>query len=145
MGEVWEATDTSLDRRVAMKCVQAGSHNDPTFIARLKVEARILAKLSHSAIVPIYACVEDRGKVFLVMQLISGRTLSEIVSTSGPRSAVQCIEWFSQATKALSYAHNQGVCHRDLKPSNIMVDQNSNVHLIDFGIALSHDSNMRRS
>lgn len=143
MGEVWEAFDTTLKRPVAIKCVQEHASADPSFVQRFRIEAQTLARLHHPGIVSVYSCVEVGDRAYLVMELVHGRTLGEIVRTSGPRSVGQCVEWFKQAASALSYAHANGVCHRDIKPSNIMIDENSNVHLIDFGIALSANAEAR--
>ncbi|RPI01568.1 MAG: hypothetical protein EHM71_16275, partial [Zetaproteobacteria bacterium] len=137
MGDVWEATDERLARTVAIKCVSEAGSGDPERLARLVQEARNLAQLEHEGIVKIYDCLDEPGRVYLVMQFVSGHTLSEIVRDRGPLPDIQCLEYLRQTAAALAVAHRRGIFHRDLKPSNIMVGRLGEAYLIDFGLALS--------
>src|SRR5437870_5574717 len=116
MGEVWRATDTKLNRDVAIKILPEVFAQDPDRMARFTREAQVLASLNHPNIAAIYG-VEERA---LVMELVEGPTLAERIA-QGPIPLEEALPIARQMTEALEYAHERGVIHRDLKPANIKV------------------------
>jgi predicted ATPase len=132
-GEVWLATDTLLDRSVAIKCPKAT--DNPTRRERFLIEARILARLSHPNITQIYDAFfnEDENSLYLVIEYVDGKDLSEIISESAPLPLDIILEIAMGILKALSYAHEQGLVHRDVKSANVMIGDD--VKLTDFGLA----------
>jgi predicted ATPase/DNA-binding SARP family transcriptional activator len=132
-GEVWLATDTLLDRPVAVKCPKAT--DDSLRRERFLVEARMLARLNHPNITQIHDAFFDEreGNLYLVMEYVDGRDLSDIIKagTSLPLDII--LEVAVGILRALSYAHEQGIVHRDVKPANVMIAEE--VKLMDFGLA----------
>ena len=137
MGDVWTATDSVLDRAVAVKVLRPNP--DPTFAARFRDEARHAAGLSHPNISTVYDYGEDDGAAYLVMEYVLGRPLSELIA-AGPMPPEQVRVIMGQAALALASAHEAGVVHRDVKPANILVTADGQVKLTDFGIAHAADS-----
>jgi Tol biopolymer transport system component len=134
MGEVYEATDTSLDRRVALKTLSPELAHDPGRRERLGREARALAALNHPNIVTVHSVEQAEGIDFITMELVSGKTLSDLL----PASGFVLERFFDIAmplADALAAAHARGVTHRDLKPANIMVAGDGRVKVLDFGLA----------
>jgi serine/threonine-protein kinase len=130
MGEVWRATDTKLNRDVAIKFLPDSFAQDPDRLARFTREAQVLASLNHPNIAAIYG-VEDQA---LVMELVEGPTLAErIVQGSIPLAEALLIA--RQIAEALEYAHERGVVHRDLKPANVKATPEGRVKVLDFGLA----------
>jgi serine/threonine protein kinase len=133
MGVVYRALQTSLDREVALKMINAGSLASSAAIDRFDTEAKAMAKLDHPNIVSIYEISEHDGYHYFAMQLIDGESLAEHVQAPmPPRDAAQLMMTVAQA---VHYAHERGVLHRDLKPSNILIDSAGEPHVTDFGIA----------
>ncbi len=130
MGEVWQATDTRLNREVAIKILPAAVAGDAIRLARFTREAQVLASLNHPGIASIYG-VEERA---LVMELVEGPTLAERIAR-GPMSWQEAQPIAQQIADALAYAHDHGVIHRDLKPANIKLTSDGQVKLLDFGLA----------
>ncbi len=143
MGVVYEAEQTSLRRRVALKVLRFGVVADLEAMKRFQREAETIASLHHTNIVPIFAVGCERGAHYYAMQFIDGRSLAEVLAESertGKRlSAEQFTRWGLQAAEALAHAHERGVIHRDIKPSNLLVDSNAVVWLTDFGLAKRAD------
>ncbi len=133
-GEVFEAEDSRLGRRVAVKLVQPELASDPDAIERLRREARALASLAHPGIVTIYAIEEVEGRVFLVMERVEGSTLAERLRRR-ELSAEELLELALHLTEAMAAAHGRGVVHRDLKPGNVMVGLDGRLKVLDFGLA----------
>lgn len=134
MATVFKAYHPSLDRDVALKVLHPAFKNDPQFFARFQREARIVAKLEHPNIVPVYDFSEHHGEPYLVMRYVKGDTLkAEINGEAFPIEKILRI--MEPVCSALSYAHKQGILHRDIKPSNIMIAEEGNVFLTDFGLA----------
>ncbi len=133
-GTVWEAMDTQLDRKVALKIAHAP---DPDTEARMCREARALAAVDHPNCVRVYDLVEEPDGLALVMEYLEGKALAFAVDESGPIDDVAAARLWSTMAGALLAAHDKGVLHRDVKPSNVIVDPNGMPHLIDFGIARS--------
>ncbi|MFA6093678.1 MAG: protein kinase [Elusimicrobiota bacterium] len=134
MGEVFEAIDIALGRKVAIKKMRpeiaADAHERKRFIR----EARTVAGLRHSNIVEIHSVQDDAEGVFLVFELVEGRTLYDQILEKGKMSLDQALRVIRPVADALDYAHKKGVMHRDLKPSNIMLSADG-VKVMDFGIA----------
>jgi serine/threonine protein kinase len=133
MGAVYSAHDQMLDRDVAVKVVDRTGVNEET-AARLLLEARILARLEHPAIVPIHdAGTLPDGRVFYVMKLVRGARLGEALAPEA--SAVQRLELVLRICDAVSFAHAHGIVHGDLKPENVMLGSFGEVLVIDWGVA----------
>jgi eukaryotic-like serine/threonine-protein kinase len=140
MGEVYCATDTKLDRQVAIKILPAAVANDPERLARFRREAKVLASLNHPNIATIFG-VEDGA---LVMELIEGDTLVDRIA-KGPIAVDEAVRIAIEIACALEYAHERGVVHRDLKPANVKAA--NRVKVLDFGLAkvqeaADHDSSI---
>jgi serine/threonine-protein kinase len=130
MGEVWRATDTKLNRDVAIKFLPEAFAQDPDRLARFTREAQVLASLNHPSIAAIYG-VEECA---LVMELVEGVTLAERIAR-GPVPEEEARPIIDQLIDALEYAHAKGVVHRDLKPANIKLTPEGRVKVLDFGLA----------
>jgi TolB-like protein/Tfp pilus assembly protein PilF len=134
MGEVYRATDTKLQRDVALKVLSPETARDPERLARFQREARAVAALNHPHIVTIFSVEESDGIHFLTMELIEGQSLDRLMPPGGFPSA-QIIEIAKAMADALSAAHEKGIVHRDLKPANVMVTHEGRVKILDFGLA----------
>jgi TolB-like protein/Flp pilus assembly protein TadD len=134
MGEVWRAMDTSLQREVAIKILPEAFTEDPQRLARFQREARALASINHPSIVTVYSVEESEGIRFFTMELIEGDSLADRIPSTG-LSATSLVEMAVSLADALAVAHERGVVHRDLKPANILVSRQSQVKILDFGLA----------
>ena len=133
MGRVYVARDNVLDREVALK-VSNAPRASAALDERLKQEARVLAALEHPGIVPVHdSGVLDDGRVFYVMKLVRGRTLTEHAKELSSEAAR--LAAFERVTDAVAFAHSAGVVHRDLKPANVMVGAFGEVLVLDWGVA----------
>ena len=133
MGEVYEAHDTRLDRKVALKLVRPALTGNAEAVRRFEQEARAASSLNHPNIVTIYEIGDMDGRRFLAMELVEGHSLSALVRRPVAPDAVARMG--AQLAKALSVAHAAGIVHRDIKPENIMVRADGYVKLLDFGLA----------
>lgn len=147
MGVVWRATDTRLDREVAVKVLKAEYADDPTFRSRFEGEARSAAALHHPGIAGVYDYGhDDTGRLspYLVMELVEGQPLSTLLATArndGRAIAPAVVQdLIAQAGEALGVAHRAGIVHRDVKPANLMVTADRTVKITDFGIARAADA-----
>jgi serine/threonine protein kinase/tetratricopeptide (TPR) repeat protein len=134
MGVVWRAEDSTLGRPVAIKVLSADTAADPDRLLRFEREARAVAGLNHPNIVTLYSVEEDQGVRFITMELVEGKTLSEMIRGGG----LTLEKFFDIAVPladALSEAHRRGIVHRDLKPTNVMVDREGRPKVLDFGLA----------
>lgn len=135
MSVVHQGYDQRLDRRVAIKVMNRGYGERPVDVARFKREAQVMARLEHPGVPTVYdAGLLPDGRVYLVMQLVRGRTLSDVLR-SGPLSLHQAVAFAAQVSEVLAYAHELNVVHRDLKPGNVMLTKSGAVKVLDFGIA----------
>ena len=134
MATVFKAYHASLDRYVALKVLHPAFNQDPNFEARFQREARVVAKLEHPNIVPIYDYAEHEKRPYLVMKFIEGITLKARMD-QGSLSSEEILRITEAVGSALAYAHKQGVLHRDIKPSNVLLSIDGQVYLADFGLA----------
>lgn len=134
MATVYKAYQPKLDRHVAIKVLHPNIAQDANFLARFEREARIVARLEHPYIVPIYDFDEANGQPYLVMKYVEGYTLKDLLKSHRLNND-SILDLVKKIGKALSYAHQQGILHRDLKPSNILVDERGEPFLTDFGLA----------
>ena len=135
MGVVYSAVDRSLDRKVAVKRLRDELKGDARERERFLKEAKTVAALRHPSIVEIYSIVEEAGDLFIVFEFVEGRTLDDVLESSGALSLGRAKTLLKPVCEALEYAHGRGVVHRDLKPSNLMVGEGALVKVMDFGIA----------
>ncbi len=137
-GKVYLAKDERLDRLVAVK-ISKQPISDQKQLHLFLSEARMLAKLDHPNIVPVYDVVNSETEgVFIISKFIEGGSLSEIILTAAYNST-KVVKWIANLADALHHAHIRGLVHRDIKPDNILVDQQSNLFITDYGLALSED------
>jgi eukaryotic-like serine/threonine-protein kinase len=134
MSSVYSAFDRTLGRDVAIKVLAAELVEDEVFVERFDREARAAASLSHRNVVAVFDSGVDGGARFIVMERVSGRTLSELLR-EGPLPVEQAVEIALSVAQALGAAHAHGIVHRDVKPGNVMVGDGGQVKVLDFGIA----------
>jgi serine/threonine-protein kinase len=135
MAEVYRAHDRLLDRPVALKVLFPELSVDRSFVERFRREAQAAANLSHRNIVPVFDWGEDSSTYFIVMEFVDGRPLSAVLKSSGPLSAERTADIGADVAAALGYAHKHGVVHRDVKPGNVLITDDGQVKVTDFGIA----------
>jgi eukaryotic-like serine/threonine-protein kinase len=140
MGHVFRATDTRLDRAVAIKILPEHRWSDPNLRHRFEREARALSSLSHPNLCSLYDIgeVEQSGgsTPYLVMELLEGETLRDRLQT-GPIGMRKALMWAAQIAHGLAAAHQKGVIHRDLKPENVFITQGELLKILDFGLAIT--------
>lgn len=134
MGVVFKARHLNLDRVVALKMILAGELASLDDRSRFMAEASSAAKLQHPSIVSVYEVGQHEGKLFFSMEYVAGRTLLQELR-SGPCLPRRAAKILLQIVRAMAYAHGQGVLHRDLKPSNILISENGDAKITDFGLA----------
>ena len=139
MGQVYQATDTKLNRQVALKILPEAFASDPDRLARFQREAQVLASLNHPGIAAIYGLEESDDTRALVLELVEGPTLADRIA-QGPIPVDEALPIAKQIAEALEAAHEAGVIHRDLKPANIKVRQDGTVKVLDFGLAKALDT-----
>ncbi len=135
MGEVYLATDTSLDRSVALKFLPAALQRDPEARERLLREAKAVSKLNHKNVLTIHSVESIHGRDFLVMEYVEGRTLKDMLESGDDIPMDQILRIGLQICDGLASAHEQGIVHRDIKPANILINAKNQVKIADFGLA----------
>jgi len=136
MGDVYEALDTTLDRRVAVKILPPEVASDPQRVRRFAQEARTASALNHPHLISIFDIGQQDDVQFIAMEKIDGRTLRDVLA-AGRMPLARGLELMAQIADALAAAHAAGVVHRDLKPENIMVSESGYPKVLDFGLARS--------
>ena len=139
MGQVYQATDTKLNRQVALKILPEAFAADPDRLARFQREAQVLASLNHPGIAAIYGLEESEGTKALVLELVEGPTLADRIAL-GAIPIDEALPIAKQIAEALEAAHEQGIIHRDLKPANVKVKADGTVKVLDFGLAKALDT-----
>ncbi|MFT5526444.1 MAG: serine/threonine protein kinase [Pirellulaceae bacterium] len=140
MGVVYNAHDTELNRKVAIKLPKLNSQ-DETMLKRFHLEAQIMSSLRHPNLCPVYSMDEFEGAPFFTMAYIEGRTLSDYLREGRNLEDKQTAKLVYKLADALSTLHNAGVIHRDLKPANVIVDENDEPVILDFGLASQSGGN----
>jgi len=140
MGVVYQAHDPQIDRPVALKVLREDRVVSEDFVSRFFKEAKFIGRLSHPNIVTVYDVGRDHGTIYIAMEYLQGQPFNEVIR-SGRLSVEKIIDIALQVANALGYAHEKGIVHRDIKPSNIILTDEGNVKLTDFGIARAEDSN----
>ncbi len=135
MADVYLARDAYLDREVAVKVLFPEFANDRSFVERFRREAKTAANLNHPNIVGIFDWGEQQGTYYIVMEFVVGRSLADVLRSTGPLSADRAAKIARDVANALSNAHAAGLVHRDIKLGNIMVSDEGQVKVTDFGIA----------
>ncbi len=143
MGEVYCATDSRLNRSVAIKVLPAEYAGDPERMARFEREARVLASLNHPHIATLHGFEESGAVRALVMELVEGPTLAEHIA-QGPAPLEEALAIGRQVADALEYAHERGIVHRDLKPANVKLTPSGDVKVLDFGLAKALENEASR-
>lgn len=140
MAVVYKAQDLILGRPVAVKVLRSEFSEDEQLIRRFKREAESAASLSHPGIVTIYDIGEEDGLYFIVFEYVAGMTLKEYIRRFAPVSPEKAVEMMEAIASAIAHAHEHGIVHRDIKPHNILVTDEGDVKVTDFGIALAMTS-----
>jgi serine/threonine protein kinase len=144
MGVVYKAFDPRLNRSVALKVMRPDRCLSNEFSRRFIDEAVAIGKLSHQNIVSVFDRGEDHDTLFMAMELLEGQSLNDVIK-SGRLTHQDAIKIGVQVAEALGYAHKQGIVHRDIKPSNIIMLENKQVKITDFGIARIEDPEITRN
>ena len=139
MSSVYRAVDTLLERNVALKILHPHYGDDAEYVERFRREARSVAQLSHPNIVTVIDRGESDGQQYIVFEYVDGESLKQLVDRTGPLPARRAIELGLQVAEALAFAHNAGLVHRDVKPQNVLVTEDGEAKVTDFGIARSLD------
>lgn len=137
MSNVYLAHDMILDRDVAIKVLRYDFSNEEELHRRFQREALSATSLTHPHIVNIYDVGEDEDIHYIVMEYVKGETLKQYIQQNAPISSTKSVKIMKQLTSAISAAHNNHIIHRDIKPQNILLDENEDVKVTDFGIAMA--------
>lgn len=140
MANVYLGYDTILDRNVAIKVLRGDLSNDEKFVRRFQREALSASSLAHPNIVEVYDVGEDDGLYYIVMEYIEGKTLKQLLKKRGNLTLSEAIDIMLQLTDGMAHAHDSYIIHRDLKPQNIMIKDDGQIKITDFGIAMALNS-----
>ena len=135
MGEVWRARDERLDRYVALKVLPPDAAGDPERRMRMLREAKAAAAIRHANVVTLFDILSNDGEDILVMELVEGRTLSDVLRKDGPAPLERGLRWIEGIADALVTAHANNILHRDIKAANVMVTETGGIKVLDFGLA----------
>ena len=135
MGAVYRAVQPLVEREVAIKIILPIYANHPDFIRRFEAEAQLVARLEHPHIVPLYDYWREPGVAYLIMRMLRGGSVQSLLRNGTVLSTDAILRMMEQIGSALSASHRAGVVHRDLKPANVLLDEDNNAYLADFGIA----------
>jgi serine/threonine protein kinase len=139
MGTVYLATDVALDREVAVKILAKQLATDQELLTRFEREAKMMAKLEHPNIVPVYAVGRHDDRPFIVMKMLEGQTLSQLLRDKGALSVDETLAMAKQVAAGLQFIHEKGFVHRDIKASNIFIAPDGHATILDFGILRSRE------
>ncbi len=145
MADVYRATDTILKRTVAIKVLHPHFANEEDFVARFKREAQAVANLNHQNIVKIFDWGAEDSTYYIVMEYLTGRSLKEVIEEQAPLDETLIVDIGRQVLSAVEAAHDSDLVHRDIKPQNIIITENGDVKVMDFGIARSLSSTMTQT
>jgi serine/threonine protein kinase/DNA-binding LacI/PurR family transcriptional regulator len=146
MADVYRAWQHGMNREVAMKILSSVLTRDQLFIERFAREVQTIARLEHRHIVPVYEHGKtDDGVVYLAMRYLKGGTLAELIKARGALPLALVDHLLQQIAAAMDYAHQKGVVHRDIKPSNVLLDEEQNAYLADFGLARTDDKDFAKT
>ena len=134
MGTVYKAVDETLEREVAIKCLNHDV-SDADVLRRFRAEAITLARLNHPSIATLFELTEHDGELLMVMEFVRGETFESLSHTAGPLPVDRAAQLCSQVLDALAYAHRANIVHRDLKPANLMLTESGLTKVMDFGLA----------
>lgn len=140
MANVYLGYDTILDRNVAIKVLRGDLSNDEKFVRRFQREALSASSLSHPNIVEMYDVGEDDGLYYIVMEYVEGKTLKQLLKKRGSLTISEALDIMLQLTDGMTHAHDSYIIHRDLKPQNIMIEDDGQIKITDFGIAMALNS-----
>ena len=132
---MFEALDTSLERRVAIKVLHPQLSTDPTFLERFRSESQAVAALSHAHVMAVHDWGEDGGIPYLVTELLAGGSLRAVFDSGAVLSPSQTIGLGLEACRGLNYAHSEGLVHRDITPANLLYGADGRLRIADFGLA----------
>ncbi|MGH3414161.1 MAG: protein kinase domain-containing protein, partial [Marmoricola sp.] len=139
MAVVHQATDLRLDRTVAVKIMHAGLADDDEFVTRFEREAHAAARLAHPNVVAVFDqgedCTDGQVTLFLVMEYVPGLTLRDLIRKEAPLPPARALDVLAPVLSALESAHRAGMIHRDVKPENVLLSDNGEVKVADFGLA----------
>jgi hypothetical protein len=135
MGMVYRGLDPALEREVAVKTLVSEGSFDPESRKRFEVEAKAAAKLQHPNIVTVYDVGEDRGILFIVMEVLPGADLDSLLRSGETLPLTEKLDVLAQVCRGLAFAHERAVVHRDIKPSNVRLLDDGTAKIMDFGIA----------
>ena len=137
MANVYLGYDTILDRNVAIKVLRGDLSNDEKFVRRFQREALSASSLAHPNIVEMYDVGEDDGTYYIVMEYVDGKTLKQLLKKRGSLTISEALDIMCQLTDGMAHAHDSYIIHRDLKPQNIMIKDDGQIKITDFGIAMA--------
>ena len=137
MANVYLGYDCILDRNVAIKVLRGDLSNDEKFVRRFQREALSASSLAHPNIVEMYDVGEDNGTYYIVMEYVEGKTLKQLLKKRGSLTLSEAIDIMLQLTDGMAHAHDSYIIHRDLKPQNIMIRDDGQIKITDFGIAMA--------